>query len=610
MDPSGLASLLRRALVLSLLGLCGVAWPGTARAWLDLRVVSDVATIELQDGGRARVSHELLLRARGGPLRSFSLQGVDRDLVPLPGASLVRAKSGRAAGIPIALQLKSEGELLTLDLSYEKGVGSGSYLVQFAYETDLAARGLVREHEGNTVVTWQGPRFADGIGSLKARFVAPRAEPPPSVWRGPGDAEDRSGSLDLFATDEGVVLSELQRSPEQDVLELTRPHAARGEQVTWRVLLGNGPEREAAPAAIPLTPSGRPVSAAPPGKSERARSTLIWLAGLAAGVLLSALVWCKRRWLAQQGKSSDRVLFLLPLPLGLRLGAIALGTATAVGLGLAEERATSGCSALLLVMILSLQHARAERPPPRGPGRWQVVDPKTVFGPQPRLRGAGQLLEGSTGPGLFVFLALGAVAVVFALRGIGSSPYHSAAIVAGLASVTPLFFTLGGARLSLPRVILEPARLEPYYSLLSKRRLPVELIARSLEGGEGEADEHRVRFQLPHATTGFDSLELALEWHHGGWFLAVRPVFITRVREGSPAHEALPRDAHWSRGRHRDERVALIRCAGSPSAVVATARELLQRLTAPTARPRGGNRRDAGALGRTQLGSRRPVTAA
>jgi hypothetical protein len=238
-----------------------------------------------------------------------------------------------------------------------------------------------------------------------------------------------------------------------------------------------------------------------------------------------------------------------------------------------------------------------------------VSDAEVVLSERPRLRGLGLMLEGSTGPGLFVFLVLATLAAVFALRGMTVAPFRSAALVAAIAGLSPLFFTLGGARLVLPRKQLEPSALEPYYTLFRKRRLPMELIARRIDLA-ANTDEHRLRVLVPRPIAGFDSLELALEWHHGGWFLAIRPVFIARVRDGSPAHLALPRDAHWSRGRHRDERVALIRPPASPAACLATARQLASRLEAPRERTSRRNKGSTGTRANQTVTARRQVNAA
>jgi hypothetical protein len=569
--------------------------PHPALAWLDLRVVSDVATVEVSTDGASRVRHEMVLRVRGGPLRSFTLDGIDGDATPVPGATIVLAKSGRAAGIPSALRLQRDQELLTIDVVFEKGLPTGTYLVDFGYTTDLRATGALKTTNEGYALSWKSPRFSDGIGSLKARFVTLHGEDAPALALKASDGQVEGGT-NLFATEHGVYLSEARREGDRDVLELTRPHAARGEQVTWPVRFGpavqEGKATKEAAAGVP----GRRFTPRPP--SERSR-LLLWAGvGLAAGVGFTGLVGFKRRLLSRQRETGGAVTFLLPMGGFVRFLAISSGIALSVWLAFGLERATWAGLVLFVALLFSIQHAVPERQGPRGPGTWARVEPEKVFTGRPRLRGAGTLLEASTVSGFVCFVVVETVTAVFALRTIGTEPYRSAALATLLAVWVPLFWTLGGARLTLPRRRLEPSALEPYFTLLAKRGLSIELIARTAANADPpeRADEHRIRFLLPDAAAGFDSLELALEWMHGGWFLSTRPVFIVRTREGSPAHEALPRQAVWSRGRHRDERIALLRPNTAwPEASLLLARELLHRLerrprpVVDTAQPKRSN---------------------
>ncbi|MEN9578670.1 MAG: hypothetical protein RJA70_1679, partial [Pseudomonadota bacterium] len=83
----------------------------------------------------------------------------------------------------------------------------------------------------------------------------------------------------------------------------------------------------------------------------------------------------------------------------------------------------------------------------------------------------------------------------------------------------------------------------------------------SPELGETVPDELRLQIPLSHTRVGFQGLELGLESLPAPWMPLRTPVIVVRVREGSPAHDALPREAQWSRGRDSDERVALLRPA-------------------------------------------------
>lgn len=572
--------------------LCFFAWLRPAFAWIDLAIKSDVATVEVAADGRATVHHEMVVRLRGGPLKRLTVEPVDADATPLPGATIVRAKSGVAAGVPIALLVERDETLLTLNLAYTKGVPSGSYIVEFSYETNLLATSTLQRTNQGSLLSWKSPRFSDGIGSLKTRFVFPRSDTPPRLWTG-GDPEEGSADSNLVATQHGVFLTELIREDTRDVLELTRPHAAKGEQVTWPIAFGDQSTSPVAAGATP--PEARPkAKQASRGSEQR---PLPWLLGTFAGLGFALLVWAKHRFLStQRGEGETSAQFLVPLPTSVRLVAIGLAVMVAVVVCLQNHWATAAASSLLIATVLSVQHATVQRVRPRGPGVWQAskdgdepVDPR-------ELRGFGVLLEGTTIPGFFVFaLGFGGV-LIAALRPIRSAPFHSATLLAFGSLLVPLFFTLGGALLTLPRLELERRAILPLYRLMRRRRLPVEMIERIAHQRDSDApvkDEWRLRFIVPYAVPGFDSLELAVEVQHGGWFAVRKPVFIARVRDASEAHQALPRDAEWSRGRHRDERVALLRPAhGSDAACARMARQIIQRLQGgKTASPRANQAR-------------------
>src|SRR5664279_1229564 len=60
------------------------AWERSARAaaWIETTVTSDVVTVQVERDGRATVAHALALKIRGGPLKSWTLQGIDADAEP------------------------------------------------------------------------------------------------------------------------------------------------------------------------------------------------------------------------------------------------------------------------------------------------------------------------------------------------------------------------------------------------------------------------------------------------------------------------------------------------------------------------------------------------
>jgi hypothetical protein len=582
--------------VLSLALLCcSVLAASPARAWIELGVLADVATVELQANGSAQIQHELMLQVRGGPLKQFTIEGVDPDAVPLEGATIVLAKSGRAAGVPLALFVERDEDRLNIEISHKPGLGSGSYLVALKYSTDLQARGLLSRSGEDAVLRWQGPRFQDGIDSLKTRFVVRRAEPPPRLWNPDSKAESGEG-VQLLATAQGVFLAELHRESERDVLELTRPHAAKGEQVSWQI----GVSQRALAAASETEPA---AVAAPRSTSfsQRAGAATWWGFGAVLGACYALLLALKQRWLkAQRGAAEIAAGFLLPCPLGLRLALVTALLTAACGFAFWFENAVVAAALLTFVAVLSLQVARPERTRARGPGHWQVVDPSSAL-EAVALRGAGRWLEATTAPGASLLLLSSGGIVIVALRNIATAPYRAAALIAFALLLLPLFFVVGGARLCQSRLELERAALKPIGQRLTTRRIDHDVVARvpaeSPGNDRASVDEYRLHLNVPRARSGFDSLELAVELQHGGWYAIPQAVFIARVREGSAAHEALPRGAEWSRGRHRDERIALLRpTLSSSGACLALAEELIQLLSEPSSAnaPSKQRRRSAG----------------
>ena len=108
-----------RVFWLTLVAACLVC--GSASAWVSTSVKSSATVVDVQPDGRAKVSHEWLIRVRGGPLKSWTVDGVDEDAVVAPDATITRASSGRLAGVPIALEAEKLEGSLHFKLAYKKG---------------------------------------------------------------------------------------------------------------------------------------------------------------------------------------------------------------------------------------------------------------------------------------------------------------------------------------------------------------------------------------------------------------------------------------------------------------------------------------------------------
>lgn len=539
--------MMRAWLGLVILGAClGVVRP--AWAWLTLSVQADNVLVELSRDGSAVVAHELLIKVRGGPLKQFSIAGVDPDAVPSGDATIVRAKSGREAGIPIALIAAGDSEGLRFGVSYEKGLPSGSYLVRFSYKTELQARDRIGQNGPRAVVSWTGPQFADGLDLLQTTFVVPRAELAPRQLGG-SDADPQA----MVAREEGVFLSELHRGADLDRLTLSRPHAAKGERVNWQLevdarLFSGLSTHVVKEAPMPLPP---PV-AEPSRMPESPWRHWGWIA--LAAVLVPLLAHAKH-WGA-------RTTFVLPLGPLSKLRPLLSFAALAGSLLLALDfGATTWAGALLCsCMLLTLQKPSLAPQAARGPGRWQDVQFDTLEFAEPPRIGRAQWLDAGSLKGLSLFLLASLGFMVLGLRLLGASPYHSAMTLVYSTMLVPLFFSLGSLSAKSP---VEEQRdfLRRLGLRLRKWRNVTQIERGRFALGSQEPDELRLSLALAVTRSGLLGIEVGVGFANASLKRIALPVVIVRAREGSAAHRALPRDAEWSRGRDPEERVALIRPA-------------------------------------------------
>ncbi len=540
-----------------------------AAAWLSLRVKADNATVELGRDGTAQVNHELLLHVRGGPLKEFALDGVDADAAPLGDATITRARSGQAAGPPVLLVPSYHESQVSFELSAKRGVGTGTYLVRFAYQTNLGTRELLHRAGDRVDVHWEGLSFTDGIDSLQTTFVVPRASVEPRLV-----AESGDDAVGMVVTDEGVFLSEVSRGAEHDRLQLTRPHVAKGERVNWKVRVASDVfesasvteegTQEAPPPAVAPLPKSTPVAMPHPW---------LWLAAVLGGLLFSLLVALRQRL------GVGHFVFRFRAWARYMLIAVCMGASLAAAL--VYEQASLAGVGLIASMLLTLQKSR--RPPiePKGPGRWRPVQLDEVELPTLPKLARLRWLDASSGVGLVVF-ALALVGFGIAgLRLLGTSPYHSAMTLVYSTALVPLFFTLGTA--SHRSLVEEQCEFLIRLVKRLRRRKGLELEAVGRYGLDRELpDELRLRVGFAEARAGLISVEVGLGFVDTSLRRLLVPAVIVRVREDSAAHQALPRDAHWSRGRSADERVAVVR-APLPlqSSCIETLGEVVARLREP-----------------------------
>jgi hypothetical protein len=542
-----------------------------ARAWVETAVESDVATVDVARDGNATVRHELLLRIRGGPLRQYALEGVDTDAEPLPDATVTTVASGSdAAPIPLRLE-RLDDSSLRIEVDHPKGLRRGTYLFAFGYRTKFLARDLLTSRGGGWVeLRWVGPRFVDGIDSLRVVFRLPRGPEAPFVPE--VDAEANVPADEAFA---GLFLSNLRRAGAVDELDVVRPHAAKGEPVVWRAMLSSQ-SFDAFAAAPTRLPAAAPVSPRQPA----------WAFAL-AGAFALALAYALLVTLKARAHAAACALRhaqprpLVPLPLALRATAAGTLLATAAGTAWLAERPMA--AALAFALSVAFAAHRPPRPLPRlrAPGHWLPLQREEAFG-RPRARLPGRWLDATALPGaataLLVFSALGVAAVLLWARSV------DAALLVWMAmgSLVPIFATAG--RWSLPPDAAEaPRRLLSWLAgRLDKDSLVRVTAWGRIPDGASAPDELRLLVLPRRAQHGLLGIEVALEYGFGAAGPVAMPCVLVRAAEGSASHAALPREVVWTRGRKPEERVALLRPEpGTRRACLALLRELLRALTGP-----------------------------
>lgn len=127
-----------RRTFLFILALLAFTQSARAAAWIETTVLSDAVTLDVDRTGKATVSHKISLKVRGGPLKTWTLQGIDADAEPLPEASVINtsANAGSNARRELALTRGDDGSL-QIDIADDRGLKQGSYLLQFGYKTDF-----------------------------------------------------------------------------------------------------------------------------------------------------------------------------------------------------------------------------------------------------------------------------------------------------------------------------------------------------------------------------------------------------------------------------------------------------------------------------------------
>lgn len=533
----------RRWLVVAAVVLVGLT-SRPALAWVETSIQSDFVVVDAEPSGQALVTHELRLEVRGGPLQAYTLDGVDPGATP-EGPGTVQRSDGRGANhdAPLLLHVGDDGTL-RLEIDDERGLRHGRYLFRFGYRTDLRARELLQWEGPFVNLRWIGPRFADGVDSMKVLFRLPATDLAPRL----PDVDVRGDTYGLDETAGGVFLAQLRRGTDKDELELTRPHIASGEPVVWRLRTGA--------KAFRAPPEAELVVRAPVGEEEQGAEPLATrrLAGLLAATIAALLVafLTASKWrLAERQAESVKLELrpLLPLALSWRVLGAALLAAFSVLLAWRTVHVAWATGALGLGLLFVVQRAPRRGLRPRGPGDWRSLSVEEAF-PSAGLSRRSARERWQRIGSFAVVLAATAAILLWVARA------ELAVLLVGFVALTTL--ALAGVRAE--GNASHPTEAERAWLRAVLRRLErdpelrVELRARvtRLEPGH---DELRLVVRPCCQASGLCSVEVALERGRFGF----APALMVRVAEGSAAQLAFGTVAVWQRGREETERVAIFR---------------------------------------------------
>ncbi len=561
------------------LALAGLVLARPAHAWVEKTVESDVVTLDVARDGTAVVSHEIVMKLRGGPLKGFDLAGVDSDARPMPDATVSPAGSGAAASTPIPLLLdKRDDDSLRVEIDNDKGLRRGTFLFKLGYRTNLLARNLIKPAGARVHITWVGPRFEDGINSARVVFRIPRAENPPGL-----PAPDPEKTL-LGDSNAGVFLSNLHRLADQDELEVVRPHVAKGEPVQWRIEAdAKAFQAFAAPAPVPAPELQPAAPSLPPGR--RALGIIVLLVVAFGYASLVVLKWRATSKACAERGAQARALLPLSAPVRGALAGIAL--AAAVFVAATTELPTVAGLLLLLAMGLAAHVAPRAQQPLRGPGRWLPLGESEAFA-RKKQRLPGRFFDSGTLPGFLVFLLSLAGFAAGGLYLLPHSPYHALMLALASACLLPIFCT--GRAGELPADPAEkPRALLSWLAGKLRRHQTLKVVPWArVPDNSSEPDEMRLLVMPRRARRGLTAIEVGMEYEQGAGGPIALPCVIVRAVDGSESYHALPRSVVWTRGRKPEERVAVIRPKlPTRSMCLSLLERVVGMLEEPGAAPRG-----------------------
>jgi hypothetical protein len=540
-----------RHLVAFMMGLGWLLTAGRSSAWVETHLMSHDVRIEVDRSGSAVVDHAIVMRVRGGGLRSFDLVGGDQDAVALPDSTVMPAQTEASAEpLPLEISPRPEGGLrVTIDSP--KGVRHGAFLFHVRYQKNLLASSVRREG-AMLRIGWTGPTWQEGLDTARCTFVLPAAPTEPRAGNDPAGSDN-----DVEPESTNALITEVRRSADRDEVELVRPHVARGEAVTWSVRVD--------PRALGDANRAEPATASPPthAASQRPPEQQAQFIGLvmALAAIFSTLVALKARQVARAAfaaQSCPRPL----IPVGSTLRSILGGPALAAGVALQIrlDDPLWGTLAVLLAMALTAYLPPRHKAQPRGPGQWFLLTDTEAFRRDDAAPG-GFLDAGTmTGKALLALSVLCVAASALAMWPV--STFGSHLIVLDSAVLFALFGT-GSTRQLPPDPLCGPAPLLARIARSLRKSQGLRAIGWArLPYGSDRFDELRLVVAPRLPRRGFSGIEVGFTAAPGMGGYVQTPEVLVRVIDASPCHEAFRRlvpGARWIRGRKADERVAAFR---------------------------------------------------
>ncbi|HEY8041042.1 MAG TPA: hypothetical protein VIF15_14650 [Polyangiaceae bacterium] len=525
---------------------------GRAHAWQEAHQTGDDAHVRVDSSGVAQVQHEVRWHVVRGPLRSIDLVNVDPAAALEPDVP-VTTEDGRAL---MAHAARRDERTVRISIDEPRSLMRGNFTFDVRWQIDLvAARALARDGATWRLV-WSAPVATDGFDAARTFLELPAAPDPPQPI-----------VADTGAVDDGAVAT-LSREPGRDLLELVRPHVARGESPVWTVRLD--------PRALPLVVDPRlrpPSEAKPPAEPDRVIEASVAVALAALALAFGLLVAHRGRVFGAACKAKGaQAGGLLPLPDAVRAALAGLALAAGVALEM-TGRTTAGAACVALATLAASLRAPSSRPAARGPGRWLALRPEEAFEVLP---GSWTSRAASVLAGLAAVIVAAVVASRFDATGPWLVALDAVALVPLLATGRDSQLPPDGARSAAPWLSRAFRRLRAFSEL---RVSPWARVA-----SEGErADELRLLVLPRVAMPGVVGIELGLAWSSTpvGW--SATPEVLARVLDGSAAAAKLTCDVSAGRavpGRRPDERVVrLVPRSPTRASSIALIRALADTLT-------------------------------